>query len=206
MSVSRPSTLSGEDRMRQRGARLLVTARSLHTTRLTRRAVERALPASWVRDSGFGGILLVDAEGDPLELAEAVVRGCAGRIGRVVAVLAEVASDEESTRAAAVRVGAESIGAGQSFCFRLRKRDGHGFARDARAFESEVGSAIWEALERRHATPPRVDLEDPDVMVSAEVLGEATMVGICRKSWRREIALQRLATARGSRSLPQSTA
>lgn len=163
--------------------RLLVTARGLNATRRTRRVVERALPASRVRASGFGGIVLVDADGDAVELAEAVARRCAGRIGRVVAVMDEVESREPTTRDAAVRAGIENIGPEETFCFRIHKRGAHGFVEDTRELESEIGSAIWQALERRHGRPPHVDLEDPDVTVTAEALGPWTAVGISKKSW-----------------------
>lgn len=163
--------------------RLLVTARGLNATRSTRRAIERALPASQVRASGFGGIVLVDADGDAVELAETVACRCAGRIGRVVAVIDEVESRDRAMRDAAVRAGVENIGPDETFCFRIHKRGRHGFVDDTRELESEIGGALWQVLEHTHGRPPHVDLEDPDVTVTAEVLGPSTVVGISRKNW-----------------------
>ena len=163
--------------------RLLVTARGLNAMRRTRRVIERALPASRVRASGFGGIVLVDADGDAVELAETVARRCAGRIGRVVAVTDEVESRDRAMRDVAVRASVENVGPDETFCFRIHKRGRHGFVDDTRELESEIGGAIWQALERAHGRPPHVDLEDPDVTVTAEVLGPSTVVGISRKRW-----------------------
>lgn len=166
-------------------AKLVVTARDVLSQRLTARALRGALPGARVaRHRLFRAVFVVEAEGDPIELAETVSRECADHIGRVVPALAEVDSQVELVARAAVEIGAARVGRGESFGFRLHKR-GHALERPSPELEREIGGAIWAALERRDGARPRVDLAAPDVEVTAEVLGPSTVVGIIEKAWRR---------------------
>jgi tRNA(Ser,Leu) C12 N-acetylase TAN1 len=165
-------------------AKLVVTARDVLSQRRTRAALRRALPGATVaRHRDFRAVFVVEVAGDPIELAETVSRECTRSIGRVVPALAEVESRAELVRQAAIEVGAARIGAGESFGFRLHKR-GRAIDRPSPELEREIGGAVWVALERRDGAKPRVDLSDPDVEVTAEVLGPTTVVGIIRKAWR----------------------
>jgi tRNA(Ser,Leu) C12 N-acetylase TAN1 len=165
--------------------RLLVTARDLWRTRRTVRALRQAAPGARVLETGFRGIFLVEADGgDPLELARHVSRAAASRIGRVMAVQGEVVSGPEPVEGAVVAVARRHVGLRDTFCFRLHKRGIHGMAEDSRLLESRIGGAIWEALRERDGTVPRVDLTDPDVTISAELLGPRTYVCIRRRDWR----------------------
>lgn len=165
-------------------ATLVVTARDVLSQRLTARALRGALPGARVaRHRSFRAVFLVEAVGDPIELAETVSRACAGSIGRVVPALAEVESRVELVKAAAIEVGAARVGAGESFGFRLHKR-GRAIDRPSPELEREIGGAVWVALERRDGVRPTVDLAAPDVEITAEVLGPTTVVGIVRKAWR----------------------
>jgi len=83
-----------------------------------------------------------------------------------------------------VRVGLAQVAADESFCFRLRKRGSHLLAAPTPQLEVEIGSTLWLALKERHGRRPKVDLEDPDVLVLAEILGPTAYVGIIRKAWR----------------------
>jgi tRNA(Ser,Leu) C12 N-acetylase TAN1 len=138
-----------------------------------------------VRGAGFKGIFILEADGDPLDLARHLTLTCGERIGHATPVLAEVQSTLEAVRQAAVRIGAEQIGLGEKFCFRLHKRGSHWLEQATPTLEEEIGGAIWEALRQKYGTPPGVDLKDPDVTVIAEVLGPITAVGIWRKAWRK---------------------
>jgi len=42
---------------------------------------------------------------------------------------------------------------------------------------------LSRGIDRKYETKPSVDLKNSDVMISAEVLGKTTCVGIVRKSW-----------------------
>ncbi|HEY7682003.1 MAG TPA: THUMP domain-containing protein [Gemmatimonadales bacterium] len=166
-------------------AKLVVTSRGWHETGQALHEVRCALPTARVRRARFLGVLLVDAatEADALGLAERVSRAC-GSTGHATAVLAEVESELEPIREAALRVGSEQVGPHDSFCFRITKRGAHRVTTPTPDVEAEIGAALVAALERRHGTRPRVDLGHPDVTVIAEVLGPTTAVGIVRKAWR----------------------
>jgi DNA polymerase-4 len=164
-------------------ARLLVTARGFGTVRDAVRALREAVPAVRVRGAGFAGILFAEAIGDALALAERVARAAAGRIGRVVAVLAEVESARRPIEEAAVALGRRHIGPEESFCFRLHKRGAHALAEPSPVLEREIGGAIWTALRDRDGRDPRVDLASPDVTLAAEVLGPHTVLCLQRRAW-----------------------
>jgi tRNA(Ser,Leu) C12 N-acetylase TAN1 len=165
-------------------ARLLVTTRGFRERRAWR-ALKSALPGSWLDGSGFRGVLLLTAEGDPLEVGERIVRCCGHAVGHVTPVLAEVKSDVDAIRSAAVEVATARVGAGQSFCFRIHRRGWTPPGHSAADLERELAEAVFDALGRRDGVRPRVDLEDPDVLVTAEVLGRRTVVGVVPRSWRR---------------------
>lgn len=142
------------------------------------------MPESQVRGTRFTGVFVVEATGDPLEIAERLTRECSSCIGHATAVVAEEESEQEPIQEAAVRAGLEHVGPGETFCFRVRKRGSHRLAAPTPQLEFDIGSAIWLALQERDGKPPKVDLKEPDVMVIAEVLGPLAAVGIVRKGWK----------------------
>jgi tRNA(Ser,Leu) C12 N-acetylase TAN1 len=161
----------------------MVTSREIYARRATIAALKTALPGARIRGAGFRAIFIIEVEGDALELARKVVRECSSRIGRAIPVLCEIPSMLEAIKEGAVKVGVEHIGMNEKFCFRIHKRGSHQLDLDTPALEREIGGAIWTALEEKYKKEPAVDLEDPDVMVVAEVLGQNTAIGIVRKSW-----------------------
>jgi len=170
-------------------ARLLVTTRGFGTAGEARRALREAMPGARVRATGFAGILTVEARGDPLGLAEHAARVAgAGRIGRVMAVLAEVESARQPIEAAALALARRHVGPGESFSFRLHKRGPHALAEPSLALEREIGGALFTALRERDGKDPRVDLARPDVTVAAEVLGPRTLLCVRRRAWRARAA------------------
>ena len=187
--------------------KLLVTSRSLTTTRKTRRVLERTLPDAHIRGSGFRGIYLVDAEGDALELAHKVCRECDASIGRAAAVVAEVRSELSPIEDAAIRAATEHVRSEEKFCFRLNKRGSHFLDKDTPTLEYEVGGAIWVALRERYGERPKVDLSDPDVTIVADVLGPMTVIGIQRKAWgaRREEIRKEIGSSETPHSLLDET-
>jgi len=168
---------------RRAGAMLLVTSRGFYKTGHARRALAAAVPGAHIRGSRFGGVLLLEAEGDPLELARRVSQQCSDDVGRVIAVCAQVPTSAATLRESAVCVGAERIAEDDSFCFRIRKRGAHALDESTAALEREIGGAILVALERKYGHRPRVDLENPDVAIRAEVLGPIALVGVQRRDW-----------------------
>ncbi|MHB8874337.1 MAG: THUMP domain-containing protein [Myxococcaceae bacterium] len=178
-----PARLSPEPQTRQAPC-LVVTCAGLYGGGQTRRALRRAAPGGRVRGSGFRGVVLLESAEDCLQLAERVTRECSDAIGRAVPVLAEVPSDLEALREAAARIGADQVGEGESFAFRLHKRGAHGYREPTRELEREVGSAIWTALEQKHGAAPKVELVTPDVTIVAEVFGPVSRIGVLRKAWR----------------------
>ena len=173
--------------MRQETAKLIVTSSGMERARYTRSALKAAVPTGSVRRTGLKGIFSLEAEGDVIELAKLIWRECRQHIGHATAVLEEVESRVEPIKEAAVRAGREQIGEQESFCFRIHKRGAHFLEQDTLTIEQEIGSAIWIALEEKHAGKPRVNLKNPDVAIVAEVLGPITAVGISRRFWREEV-------------------
>lgn len=145
------------------------------------------MPGARVRGTGFRGILSLEAEGDPTEVAKLIYEECAQNIGHLTAVLATVESKEESIRDAAVQIGAAQIGSEESFAFRLNKRGMHGLKKDTSTLEREIGGAIWIALEGKYQRRPKVNLKNPDITVIAEILGPIVAIGISRREWREEV-------------------
>lgn len=144
------------------------------------------MPGARVRGTGFRGILSLEAEGDPTEVAKLIYEECAQNIGQLTAV-ATVESKEESIRDAAVQIGAAQMGSEESFAFRLNKRGMHGLKKDTSNLEREIGGAIWIALEGKYQRRPKVILKNPDITVTAEILGPIVAIGISRREWREEV-------------------
>lgn len=179
----------------RRPAKVIVTARRPRQGRRIRSALRRAIPGAEVRGAGFSSVYVLEADGDPLEIAGRLTVECSSCVGHATAVLAEEVSEQERLRGAAVRVGLEHVGPRESFCFRLRKRGSHWLQQATPQLETEIGSAIWLALQEHHGSRPTVNLEDPDVLVLAEVLGPRTAIGIVRKSWTKQQRASGQATA-----------
>lgn len=165
-------------------AKLIVTSRGLSNIRQTIAALRAVVPGARIRRTGFRGVASLEADGDVFELAKNVNQECFASMGRATAVLMEVESRLEAIKGAAVKIGAENVGDGEKFCFRLHKRGSHWLEQETPKLEYEIGGAIWIAVQRKYEKEPRVDLKNPDVMVIAEVLGPNTAVGILRKAWR----------------------
>jgi len=161
----------------------MVTSREIFARRETIASLRAALPGARVRSAGFRAIFIIEVAGDALELANKVIHECSSRIGRAIPVLAEVHSTLDAIKEGAVKVGVEHIGEEDKFCFRIHKRGAHQLDLDTPELEREIGGAIWTALEGKYEKKPAVDLDDPDVMVVAEVLGPNTAIGIVRKAW-----------------------
>lgn len=172
------------EELHDEAVKLIVTSRGLEPLRYLRFALRRAIPGARVRSAGFRGIVALDAEGDPCELAKLVYDECSQSIGHVTAVLATVESKEEPIKDAAAQIGAAQIGPEESFCFRLHKRGVHGLGQDTSKLEPEIGGAIWTGLEHKHDKKPKVNLKNPDITVIAEILGPIAAVGISRRAWR----------------------
>ncbi|HKZ81204.1 MAG TPA: THUMP domain-containing protein [Pyrinomonadaceae bacterium] len=167
----------------QKPSKLVVTSRAPFTARKTRAALRRAVFPGRITRTGFRSVFVVEAEGEPLELARKVYEECGQLIGRATAVLAEVESQPEPVKEAAVEIGTERIGPKESFCFRLFKRGVHSLQEDTPKIEYEIGGAINAALELKTGQKPLVSLSDPVITINAEVLGPITFVGVFRKEW-----------------------
>jgi len=167
----------------QKAGKLVVTSRAPFTARKTRAALRRAVFPGRITRSGFRSVFVVEAEGEPLELAREVYRECGHLIGRATAVLAEVESKPEPIKRAAVEIGTEVIGPKESFCFRLFKRGLHSLQEDTPKIEYEIGGAINAAVELKTGQKPLVSLSDPAITINAEVLGPITFVGVFKKDW-----------------------
>jgi tRNA(Ser,Leu) C12 N-acetylase TAN1 len=164
-------------------ARLVVTGPGTYTVRRPRSVLKKAMPGARVQRTGFPSVFMLEAEGDALQIAQLLIRKCSENIGHVTAVLSEVESKLQPIKEAAVRIAGEQVGRDEKFCFRLHKRGSHSLVGNTFEIEREIGSAIWQALRQKYGTEPVVDLDEPDITVTAEVLGPDTAVGISRKDW-----------------------
>lgn len=164
--------------------KVVATGDTAHPDWMTRAALREAVLEADIVDSGFQAVYLVESDQDPEELARRVVAACGDRIGHVSALVGQTTTGYDEIRRAAIRAAERSIGPDDSFAFRVHKRGTHDLDRDTPEIEKTIGGAIWESLEKRHGREPRVDLDDPDVAVFAEVFGSETYIGIWRKAWR----------------------
>lgn len=80
--------------------------------------------------------------------------------------------------------GSRCHAANAGLCFRLHKRGSHWLQSDTRTIERDIGGAIADAFATATAGQLRVNLEDPDVKIVAEVLGPLTCIGVDRRDWR----------------------
>lgn len=151
----------GQQAQSQKLGKLVVTSRAPFTARKIRAALRNTVFPARITRPGFRSIFVVEADGEALELAKQVHRGCAHLIGRATAVLAEVETKLESIKEAAVKIGTEQIGPKESFCFRLFKRGEHNLQEDTPKLEYEIGRAINAALEQESGQKPLVNLTTP---------------------------------------------
>lgn len=175
------------EELQQEIVKFIVTSRGVEPVRYLRFALRAAIPGARVYGTGFRGVRALEAGGEISELAKLIWRECSENVGHLTAVLATVESREEPIKEAAARIGAAQIGPEESFCFRLHKRGAHSLKQDASKLEQEIGGAIWTALERKYHKTPKVSLKNPDVTVTAEILGPMAAVGISRRAWREKV-------------------
>ncbi len=174
----------GVETTQTKQTKLVITSRAPFTARKTRAALRRAVSPARITRPGFKSIFVLESQEQPDEVASEIYFSCGHLVGHVTAVLAEVESKPEPVKEAAVKIGLEQIHQPESFAFRLHKRGAHGFTKDTPQVEYEIGGAIQTALEKKGATEPLVNLEDPDITIVAEVLGPVTYIGVAKKEWR----------------------
>jgi tRNA(Ser,Leu) C12 N-acetylase TAN1 len=164
-------------------AKLIVTALGLFEENSAKRALKNILPDVRVKSTGFRGVLLAEVNGDAVQLAEQLSRKKASDIGRIVPVIREVESEFESIKENAIKIALEHIAKNESFCFRIHKRGRHNIKMPTPQIEERIGREIHLALEEKFGRKTEVDLEKPDIIILAEVLGKRTMVGIIKNDW-----------------------
>lgn len=164
-------------------AKLVVASRSPGKVRGMIQALRAALPRSCIRGTGLVGVYLLEADGDPVEVAEQVSLQCGDFLGRSVLILEEVESSFDAVKAAAIRIAAQWVVSSEPYCFRLNKAGAHWLRDETATAEREIGRSIREALARVREGETRVDLANPDLCIMAEVLGPRTAVGIFRREW-----------------------
>jgi len=72
-----------------------------------------------------------------------------------------------------VRCLTDRIGEGESFCVRVERRGFKG-AISSSDLERNLGGYIWQLLKDKYGKPPRVDLTNPDKLISIQTIG-----GLC---------------------------
>lgn len=160
--------------------KLVVTCRNILGIKQTYQTIRKVFPHTEVKSTGFRGVFLVEVNGDPIEAARKLNSYRA--IGRAVPILVEVPTALEEIEKAALKVS-ELIKEGESFCFRIKKRGKHGLEMPTPEIERKIGRRLQEEISKRLGKKPEVELENPDVIILAEVLGETTGVGLLRLNW-----------------------
>src|SRR4030095_28945 len=181
------SVFQGGRKGMQSGAgfvKLIVTGRWPHVARQIKSELRKAAPGAHIRSAGFRSVFILEATGDVLELAQRINLDCAEDIGHATPALLEIESEIEAIKDATVKIGTTQIGREESFCFRIFKRGLHGIGKNTPKLEDEIGRAISEALQLKNIKKPVVEIDEPDVTVVAEVLGQVTLGGVLRKAWR----------------------
>lgn len=146
-------------------------------------ALRECVPEGWARPTGLGGIFVLEAEGDMLELAERIYRDCPEHVARLVSVFAAVDSEVSLIKEAATSVARNHVGVDESFVFRIHKHGSEELGDDIQGVERDIGETIAAALRERRGVEPEVDLEKADVTISAELLGPITFLGVYRRAW-----------------------
>ncbi|MEM2685491.1 MAG: THUMP domain-containing protein [Candidatus Bathyarchaeia archaeon] len=67
----------------------------------------------------------------------------------------------------------DRIGEGESFCVRVERRGFKG-AVSSSELERELGGYVWQFLKDKYGKPPKVDLTNPDKLISIQTIG-----GLC---------------------------
>lgn len=162
--------------------KLVVTARNLYGEE----SLIKALEAQELnpKRTGFRAVLLVETDKDIFDVAREITRKL--EVGRAVPVIEESESKYLSVEESAIGIALEYIKEDDSFCFRVHKRGAHNIDMATPEFEYKVGSAIYEALEKKYNKKPIVNLKLPDITITAEVLGKTTYVGILKRIWKLE--------------------
>lgn len=117
-----------------------------------------------VRESGFGGLLILETSLDPDFAASSVARSCSALVRGIVPVDLLVPSDLRAIEEASIRIAGKG-----SVAVRCRRRGSQ--LPPAMEVEGRIGRALAE-----HGF--RVDLDDPDQVVRIEIIGEMTAVSI----------------------------
>jgi tRNA(Ser,Leu) C12 N-acetylase TAN1 len=77
------------------------------------------------------------------------------------------------------------IGPEETFCVRMERRGMKGII-SSRDVEKEVGSYLWTLLKERHGKEPRVDLKDPDKLISVQTFGNLCGISLISKELRQK--------------------
>ncbi|HKJ34296.1 MAG TPA: THUMP domain-containing protein [Balneolales bacterium] len=164
-------------------ARLIVTARGLYSNKKARRALRRILPYARIHKTGFRSVYVIETHGNVLHIAEKIIRRCLDDVGHATAVVEEVQTDINNIKEAMVSAGSQLIKEYDSYCIRIKRRGSYFLDENIQALEADIGGEIWKVLKEKYGKEPRVDLENPDIKIIAEVLGHATAIGVQYKSW-----------------------
>jgi len=122
---------------------------------------------------GFPGVLLVRSSLQPDEAYQLVRSMEMAYVRSVVPLHAVVPARPDAIREACLRLARGVLGPGVRFAVRCRRR-GRAI-RSGHELEVAVGAAL------REATGAQVDLEEPDVVVRIEVVGEIAGISIQRR-------------------------
>ena len=164
-------------------AKLIVTARGLYSNKKARRALRRILPYARIYKTGFRSVYVIETHGNVLHTAKKIIQQGLEDVGHATAVVEEVQTDIDNIKEAIVSAGTQLIKENDSYCVRIKRRGSYFLDEDIQALEADIGSEIWNILKDKYGKDPKVDLENPDIKIIAEVLGHATAIGVQYKSW-----------------------
>ncbi|MBS7613109.1 THUMP domain-containing protein [Candidatus Bathyarchaeota archaeon] len=85
----------------------------------------------------------------------------------------------------------DSIGEGESFCVRVERRGFKG-AISSSELERGLGEYVWQLLKDIYGKPPKVDLTNPDKLISIQTIGGLCGVALVDRKLREKYPIVRV--------------
>jgi len=164
-------------------AKNIITVKDFHDWGKLKVCLRKWFPNAFISKTRFRSVFVLQTQGDVKQVTQQIFRECSEFLGHTTAVLCDVESSMEDIKEAAVNIALDQIEEGESYCFRIKKRDVPELKMSSREIEQDIGDAIRLALRDKFGAEPRVNLDAPDITIMAEVLGLFSSVGIRRKRW-----------------------
>lgn len=164
-------------------AKNIITVKDFNDWGKLKSCLRELFSKAFISKTRFRSVFVLQTQGDVKQVTQRIFRECSAFLGHTTAVLCDVESSVKDIEEAAVNIALDQVENGESYCFRIKKREVPELKMSSREIEQDIGDAIHLALRNKFGVEPKVNLEDPDITIMAEVLGLFSSVGIRRKRW-----------------------